>query len=199
MRRWPSSLAALVMLLPAAPCRPQSVARSYDADAVRAAAVKIRQLIEHPELRSREEGGSDLSESLGFIAESLRGVRDLSIVPDQVLDSIVALSGSGRLANDTLLRFGGRAVTPLVQFARIRRPAVQLYGRNGPMDALSEMLDSADVARTLSQRSRTEIGALAREVMADPNTNEWELASACRLAIATRDPDLRASASRRCH
>ena len=191
--RYSSFVAILVAVLTSYNAYAQIVSRPYDADAVRAASVKIRQLIDHPELREGLEGGVELFEPLQFIGESLRDVRDLAVVPDEVLHSIVALTGCGRVANVMLLRFGDRAVAPLIRSASLQRP---FCGRGGPMGALSEILETPDAERMLSQSSHRAIQKFTRDMLAD-RTLEWgDLSNACDLAIATRDPELRATALR---
>ena len=172
----------------------QLAQRPYDAGAARDAAAKIRQLIEERQ-QGRGPGGdeSDLGELMQFLAESIRSVRDLRVVDDDVLDAIVALAGNGRLATDTILRFGDRSVAPLVQW--IRSSALR-SNRAGAIDTLQDMLTDPEIQRTLSSDSRGAIHALAQEVMGNASLSFVELASAACLAIATGDAELRAAAVR---
>ena len=85
--------------------RSQLVSRPYDVAALRKAAADIQREIRTP---SRQEEA--LAGPLQFIVESLKSLTDLTSVPDEVLDAVVALAGSGRMATATLVRFGDRAV-----------------------------------------------------------------------------------------
>jgi hypothetical protein len=95
------------------------------------------------------------------------------------------------MAGDTLLRFGDRAVAPLVRLART--PSKQLYGRNGPALTLEEMLQRPEAQKSLSARSKATVRTLASELIADRTLQSWEIGNAGRLAIATGDPELRAA------
>jgi len=170
----------------------QLSSRPYDADAVRENALRILQLVERPELQQHVE--EEFAGPLQFIVESLQSVSDLSVVPESVLEAIVAMAGSGRMAGDTLLRFDDRAVAPLVRLART--PSKQLYGRNGPVRTLEAMLERSEAQKSLSTRSKTTVRTLASDLIADRTLQSWEIGSAARLAIATGDPELRAAVVR---
>jgi hypothetical protein len=166
--------------------RSQLTARPYDVEAVRKAAAEIQREIRKP--RNQEE---TLAGPLQFIVESLTSLTDLTRVPDEVLDAVVALAGSGRMATETLVRFGDRAVTSLIRSARIRSPQPTYPG--GAMDVLQEFLRRRTV---LSSESTARVGALARDVLKEERLSPVELAALACLAVATADPELRAAAER---
>lgn len=172
----------------------QVMTRPYDAAAVRRAAADIHRQVDTAEQRARPSPEEALAGPLQFIVESLSGLTDLSVVPDDVVSAVAALASSGRMASETILRFGDRAVASVVRVAREPRP---LYGNHaGELAVLQTMLQRPAAAQTLSPGSKTAIRTLARDVLSDRNVNAFELAGAATLAIATGDPELRAAASR---
>jgi len=120
---------------------------------------------------------------LQFLVESLSSLNDLSTVDAEVLDAVVSLAGSGRMATDTLLRFGDRAVVPLIRGAR--RRTGRAYPAFSELNVLYEMLARGDVARTLTNESSLALRDLARDVMSERDLDRFVLASAGALAVAT--------------
>jgi hypothetical protein len=173
--------------VPIAAAPPQPATRPYNPAAVRPAAAQIQKEIVKP--THQEEA---LAGPLQLIAESLASLTDLKDVPDEVLDAVAALAGTGRMAADTLMRFGDRAVAPLVRSARSR--STESDFRSGAMTVLQEMLQRTDIRRALSPASNVAVRTMVRDLLANRQLGVPELASLGSLAVATSDPDLRAAA-----
>jgi hypothetical protein len=180
-------LAIVIPPVPIATAQAQPVSRPYNAAAVRTAAAQIQTEIVKP--THKEEA---LAGPLQLIVESLASLTDLKDVPDEVLDAVAALAGTGRMAADTLIRFGDRAVAPLVRSAQSR--STESSFRTGAMTVLQEMLQRADIRRALSPASNVAVRTMVRDLLADRQLGAPELASLGSLAVATSDPDLRAAA-----
>jgi hypothetical protein len=179
---------SLAYVSPAA-ARSQLVSRPYDVEAVRKAAAEIQRESRKPSHQEEALGGP-----LQFIVESLTGLNDLTGVPDEVLDAVVALAGAGRMATDTLLRFGDRAANALIRSARARWPQPTYPG--GAMDVLQEMLRRRNAAPGLSSESVARVRAMVLDVLKEDRLGPVELAALACLAVATSDPELRAAAER---
>jgi len=162
--------------------RAQLQPRPYEPDAVRQAALQIREVIAHP--RGVEE---ELARPLQFVAESLASVEDLSIVPDEVLDSLVACAGTGGMAMSAIVRFGNRAVKPLASTAGSKPTDNDEARRSGAIRILAVMLEREDLARGLNAASKRMIRNLADELLADKTLMPTTRATAARLALATRN------------
>ena len=106
---------------------------------------------------------------------------------------------------EALVQFGEAAVPALVAGCRVDR-GLNRHIRMG-LDALEQMLERPAIAAPLSQNSRAQIRAVARERMANPVGepdildpdgrlgDPYVLAAAAYLAVATGDPDLRREAT----
>lgn len=167
----------------------QLVPRPYDVVQVRAAAAAIQR-----EIRTPSHGEEALAGPLQFIVESLSGLKDLKDVPDEVLDAVAALAGSGRMASDTLIRFEDRAVNALIRSARTSSPRPPYPG--GTMEVLQEMLLRRTTGHPLSEDSTARVRTLVRDSLNDKRLGFVELAALGCLAVATADPELRAAAER---
>jgi hypothetical protein len=164
----------------------------YDAAAVRRQAENIFKEIddiEHGGPGDRDEGAK-----LQFIVQSLMSVTDLSTVEPRVLEALVTQAGTGRMATDAILRFGDRAVAPLIASARTTL-STGTHQRAGALRCLAEILH-AGLSPPLTPASRAGVTDLARDKLAARSTPYVELAAAGVLAVATGDRELRASASR---
>lgn len=186
-----SLLSAVLMLTSAVPALAQFQSRPYDAEAVSRAALEIREVIAHP--RGIEE---ELGRPLQFVVESLQNVSDLSVVSDEVLNSVVACAGTGGMAKSAIVRFGDRAVMSLVSTAHIAPADHDEARRFGAIEILSEMLERDDITHNLAPGSRAEAKQLAEILLADKTLMVITLGGASRLALATHDPVLRAEVVR---
>lgn len=138
---------------------------------------------------------SDLGALAQYLVESLMSVGPETAVDSEVIEALAVMSDSGAMVQSALLRLGDRAVPTLVRVAKGAEGPYQLY-RKGTMDALEQMLEGVGISRPLSPESLESIRSLAAESLDDRSLTEFEIGSAACLAIATRDPGLRASASR---
>jgi hypothetical protein len=169
--------------------RSQLAARPYDVAEVRRAAAAIQR-----EIKTPSHAEDALAGPLQFIVESLTGLKDLKDVPDEVLDAVAALAGSGRMASNTLIRFEDRAVNALIRSARTASPRPPYPG--GAMDVLQEMLLRRTTGHALSAESTARVRAMVRDSLNDKGLTSAELAALGCLAVATGDPDLRIAAER---
>jgi hypothetical protein len=150
----------------------------YDAEAVRRAALREQEFVDHPERRRAAADGSDEGARLQFIVQSLRSLTDLGVVPDEVVAVLAATAGSGRMVGDVLLRFGDRAVAPLILQAKGKSSSD--YNRSGAILALTALLQASALAPT----SRTAIQQLSLELQADRTLTQIEQDAAERLRLA---------------
>jgi hypothetical protein len=167
----------------------QLAPRPYDLQAVRKAAAQIQREITRPSHREDALGGP-----LQFIVESLADLTDLKDVPDDVLDAVAAVAGSGRMETDTLARFGDRAVDALIRSARSASPRPPYPG--GAMNVLHDMLLYRTAGPPLSEGAMVRVRAAVRDLLGATQLDFAELAALGRLAVATGDPALRAAAER---
>ena len=140
----------------------------------------------------RDESG--LGELARSLVESLMSVDARTTIDSEVIEALAAMAGTGWMVEDALLAIGERAVTALIQSAKTHDG---LSGqRKGAMDTLEQMLERPAIALNLSGASKAAIRQLARENLNDSTLQYSEVGSAGYLAIATRDPELRAIAAR---
>jgi hypothetical protein len=129
----------------------------------------------------------------GVLVESLMTVDARSPIDSEVLDALAAMAGTGWMVEDALLARKELAVPALIRSART---VGGLSGqRKGAMDTLEQMLERPEIERSLSVASRSAIHRLAHDNLADSTLEYSEVGSAGYLAIATRDPALRAIAA----
>ena len=155
---------------------------------VRRAAAAIQR-----EIRTPSHAEEALAGPLQVIVESLMGLKDLKDVPDEVVDAVAALAGSGRMASNTLMRFEDRAVNALIRSARTASPRPPYPG--GAMEVLQEMLQRK-TGPALSEESTARVRTLVKDSLNDKQLGYVELAAVGCLAVATADPELRAAAER---
>ena len=184
-----ASLLAFVAVVSPRASGTQMRQRPYDVALVRAAAAAIQREVTTP---SRQEEA--LAGPLQFISESLSGLPDFKDVPEEVLDAVAVLAGSGRMASETLIRFGDRAVAALIRSARPSSPRPPYPG--GAMDVLQEMLLRRTAEHALSEGSRAAVRGMVHESLNDKRLGSVELAALGCLAVATADPELRTAAER---
>jgi hypothetical protein len=166
---------------------PQLTARPYVVADVRKAAAEIQ--LELTKSRHEEEA---LAGPLQFIVESLMSVGDVSAVPDDVLDAVVALGDSGRMARVTLLRCGDRAVARIVRVAR--ETTGPRERRASAFSTLAQLARGMDPEGSLSPTSRGMIRDLARDSLNTTGLTAVEVAAIGVMAVTTGDPALRAEA-----
>lgn len=130
-------------------------------------------------------------EVIALVTESSRAL---------VLPALLGAIGTGGMVNEALVRFGDEAVPGVISVARAR---VGLVTTGSPGDTPPpEVGDAINVLRGLSlqttkpinAQSRMAILALARDRLTGPQDVVVAMA-ACRLAVATKDPTLRARVS----
>lgn len=169
--------------------RSQVEARPYDGAEVRRAAAAIQR-----EIRTPSHAEEALAGPLQVIVESLRSLQDLEGVPDEVLDAVAALAGSGRMASETLMRSEDRAVNALIRSARTASPRPPYPG--GAMGVLQEILLQRATGLELSEESAARVRAFVRDSLNGTRLGHVELAALGSLAVATADPEWRAAAER---
>ena len=170
--------------------------RPYDAVAVRRTAVEVQRRIADIQRGVGAPGGdeSGLGELAQFLVESLMTVDARSPIDSEVLDALAAMAGTGWMVEDALLARKELAVPALIRSAKT---VGGLSGqRKGAMDTLEQMLERPEIEQSLSVPSKSAIHRLAQDTLADPTLEYSEVGSAGYLAIATRDPALRAIAAR---
>lgn len=182
------SILTVIASVGAGDARAQLEPRPYDGAEVRRAAAAIQR-----EIRTPSHAEESLAGPLVVIVSSLRSLEDLKDVPDEVLDAVAAMAGSGRMASETLIRFEDRAVNALIRSVRTRSPPPY---PDGAMGMLQEMLLRRATGLALSEESVARVRTLVRDSLNDRRLGYVELAAVGSLAVATADPELRGAAER---